>query len=130
MAFTYDPTTPRGQVRLLGIDADATYAAFQDPDIDAFLTMAGGVVLLASAQVLDTLAARAALVQGRTRFAGVSLDGQVVAEALHTQAMELRRQYHEGDDGGSTSPIDWAELVVDQFSYRDRLVNEMLRQST
>jgi hypothetical protein len=128
--FTYDASTQPGKVRLLAIDTIEAYAQFQDDEVQAFLDLSSGVVLLAAAQALDTLAANAALVQGRTRFAGVSLDGQVVAEALHTQAMELRRQYHEGDDGGSTSPIDWAEMVVDQFSYRDRLVNEMLRQST
>ena len=130
MPYTYDPSTPRGQVRLLAIDTVAAYAQFQDNEIDAFLTLTGGVVLLAAAQALDTLAANAALVQGRTRFAGIQLDGQVVAEALHTQAMELRRQCYEGDDGSGISPINWAEMVVDPFTYRDRLVNEMLRQST
>lgn len=128
--FTYDPLTPRGKVRLLAVDFDAAFAIFADTDVDAFLTMSNGQVLLAAAQMLDTLAARCALVQGKVRLAGVQVDGDVVAASLHSQAMELRREYHEGDDGGTTSPIDWAEMVVDPFSYRERLVNEMLRQST
>jgi hypothetical protein len=128
--FTYDPTTPRGQVRLLAVDSEAAYADFADPEIDAFLSLSGGVVLLGAASVLDTKAARAAIVQGVTKFAGVALNGQFVAMALHEQAMALRERCYMGDDGSGISPITWAEMVVDPFTYRDRLVNEMLRNST
>jgi hypothetical protein len=128
--FTYDPTTQRGQVRLLAVESEAAYANFNDAEIDAFLGMSGNVVLLAAAAVLDTLAARAAIVQGVTKFAGVAMQGQFVAMALHEQAMALRTRCYEGDDGQGISPITWAEMVVDPFSYRDRLVGEMLRNST
>jgi len=128
--FSYDPSTPLGKVRLLAIDTIKDYAYFQDNEIQAFLDLNAGQVQLAAATALDTEAANAALVQGRTRFAGIQLDGQVVAEALSQLAAELRRQVHEGEDGLDASPIDWAEMVVDPFSYRDRLVNQMLRQST
>jgi hypothetical protein len=128
VAFTYDPTTPRGQVRLLAIDTQQDFAAYTDADIDAFLTLSGSVVLLAAAQALDTTAANAALTQGKSSIDGVMLNGEVIALALHTQAMELRRQFHEADDGSGASPITWAEMVVDEFTYRNRLINEMLRQ--
>jgi hypothetical protein len=45
---------------------------FQDNEIDAFQRLSGGVVLLAAAQALDTLAANAALVQGRRSLPGSS----------------------------------------------------------
>src|ERR1700682_384513 len=122
--FSYDPSSPLGKVRLLAIDTIKDYAYFQDNEIQAFLDLNAGQVQLAAATALDTEAANAALVQGRTRFAGIQLDGQVVAEALSQLAAELRRQVHEGEDGLDASPIDWAEMVVDPFSYRDRLVNQ------
>ena len=40
MAFTYDPTTARGQVRLLVSDTDADAEIFSDAEID--LPLAGG----------------------------------------------------------------------------------------
>ena len=127
--FTYDPTTPAGQVRLLAVDEDEANSAFSDADIGAFLALNNSNVRLAAAQALDTLASRAALIQGRTRFAGIQLDGQVVAEALAGLAGELRRQVHEGEDGSDGALISVAEMVLDQFSYREKLINEMLRLS-
>ena len=130
MAFTYDPTQPSGKVRLLAIDTVSTDQQFSDAEIQAFLDLQGGVILLAAAAALDTSAATIARVQGNTKFAGIMLDGSKAAVALSSLAGELRRQCYEGDDGTGLSPIDWAEMVVDPFSYRDRLVNEMLRRST
>jgi len=127
--FTYDPTTPAGQVRLLAVDEDEANSAFSDADIGAFLALNNSNVRLAAAQALDTLASRAALIQGRTRFAGIQLDGQVVAEALAGLAGELRRQVHEGEDGSDGALISVAEMVLDQFSYREKLINEMLSLS-
>lgn len=128
--FSYDPSTPAGLVRLLAIDSDSDNARFMDSEITAFLTLNNSNVRLAAAQALDTLASEAALVQGKTKFEGMMLDGQVIADALSKQAGELRRQVYQGEDGSDASPIGWAEWVVDPFSYRDKLVNEMLRQSS
>jgi len=116
-------------VRLLCVDFDQTQVTFQDTDIDAFLTLNASNVRLAAAQALDVQASVAAIVQGRTRFAGIQLDGQVVADALTAQAAELRREVYAGEDGTELSPFSIVEWVVDPFSYRDKLVNEMLRQS-
>lgn len=128
--FTYDPATQAGQVRLLGIDGDPAYARYNDNEIAAFLTLSGGNVQLAAAAVLDTSAAFLLVTQGVVKFAGVLVDASKAGDALHLRAMELRREVYEGDDGTGASPVDWAEMVVDPFSYRDRLVNEMLREST
>jgi hypothetical protein len=126
--FTYDPAQPSGKVRLLAVDADPLYAVFTDQEISAFLEVSGNVPLLAAAQALDVRASRAAIVQGVTSFGGVSVNGQAVESALHAQAVELRRQYFDGDDG--SAQVDWAEMVVDDFSYRQRLINAMLRMSS
>ena len=128
--FNYDVTTSRGLVRLLALDSVGAYARYNDNEIDAFLALNAGQVQLAAAAALDTSAASIALIEGHTQFAGIVLDGSKAAVALSGLAAELRRQVHEGEDGLDASPINWAEMVTDPFSYRDRLVNEMLRQST
>lgn len=56
MAFTYDITTDRGKVRLLiGDTVDAGHQ-FEDDEIDAFLTMAGGSILTAAGYALEAWA--------------------------------------------------------------------------
>lgn len=129
LPFSYDVTTQRGLVRLFGIDADGAYNDFNDTEIDAFISSTGHT-LLAAAQVLDTKAAKIIVIQGVTKFAGIMVDGSKAADALHLRAIELRRQVYEGDDGAGLSPITWAEMVLDPFSFRERMVNEMLRLST
>lgn len=128
--FSYDPTTPLGQVRLLAVDADAPNARFTDADISAFMALSSNNVRLSAALALDTRAAEAAIVQGFTKFAGILLDGPKVADTLSAAAAELRRQVFEGDDGSDASPFLIAEMVVDAFSYREKLISEMLRQSS
>jgi len=56
MAFTYDPATPNGQVRLLIADTDYSVYLFEDAEISAFLTMAQGSAFLAAATAYETLA--------------------------------------------------------------------------
>ncbi len=57
MAFNYDITTDRGKVRLLiGDTVDAGHQ-FEDDEIDAFLTMAGGSILTAAGYALEAWAA-------------------------------------------------------------------------
>ncbi len=56
MAFTYDITTDRGKVRLLIGDTDAADYHFEDNEIDAFLTMAGGSILTAAGYALEAWA--------------------------------------------------------------------------
>lgn len=129
MIFSYDPTTSRGLVRLLGLDFEEANAVFADADIDAFLSVNNGNVRLAAAQTLDAQAARTSIVQGATTFAGVSMNGHFVAQMLQSLAAELRRQVYDGEDGADLSPIAIAEWVLDPFSYRERVLNEMMRQS-
>lgn len=55
MAFTYDVSTKRGQVRLLISDTDPASALFEDDEIDAFLTLADSNVFLAAAMAIESL---------------------------------------------------------------------------
>lgn len=63
MAFTYDPTTNRGKVRLRIGDtntSDATLQIFTDAEIDAFLTMKSSNVAAAAASACRAIAADSA----------------------------------------------------------------------
>lgn len=81
----------------------------------------------AAATALRTIASNEILVQKRIRFLDYSTDGPAEAEALRELAasLEASADEHEGADAG----FDWAEMVHNPFTYRDRLINEMLRES-
>ncbi|MBP7989047.1 hypothetical protein, partial [Candidatus Neomicrothrix sp.] len=55
MAFTYDPTTDAGMVRLLIADTDSDTAAFTDAEIAAVYAACGSSVKATAAQLLDIL---------------------------------------------------------------------------
>jgi len=125
MAFTFDVETDAGKVRLLITDTDSDNAIFTDAEINAFLSMTKvndeNDVRLAAAQALDTIATSEALVQKRIKLLDLSTDGPSVAKELRERAKDLRRQVDEEFD------FDWAEMVVDQFSTREKIIKEALR---
>lgn len=130
MSLTYDPSTAAGQVRLLAFDFDLTAADFSDEDVSAFLTLNSGSVKLAAAQALDVKGAKAATVQGVISFGGISTNGASIADAFSKLAAEYRRQVYAGEDGSDAATFDWAEMVFDPFSYRERVINQFMRTTT
>lgn len=126
MAFTYDVSSDRGRVRMLITDRDEANAIFSDDEIDAFLAMESSSIRLAAAAALETIAASEALVQKRITILDLTTDGPAVAKALMDAAKALRDR--EKDNDGAA--FDIAELVLDQFTYRDRLTNEFLREGS
>jgi hypothetical protein len=126
--FTYDVSTPAGQVRLLCTDRDANNQAFQDDEIQAFLNLNGGSVILAAAQALDQLASNEAFIQGKIKLEQLETDGTALAAALRTQADKLQKQYAEGIGDPTDAGYDYAELLLDVFSERQIWINRSLRQ--
>ena len=118
MPNTYDPTTPRGQVRLLLNDVADPWV-FANAEIDAFLTLEGASVKRAAAQAIDTNATNLVLAMRVLRTQDLSTDGAKVAEAMRTQAKSLREQADNSDDDGAffdvvsldstvgTDAVDW-----------------------
>lgn len=106
MATTYDPTKPRGQVRLLLNDVSAPWI-FSDAEIDAFLTMEGQSVKRAAAQAIDTNATNEALASKVIKDHQLSTDGAKVADAMCKHATALREQADEYDDAGYFEVIDF-----------------------
>lgn len=98
MAFTYEPDTPRGVVRLLLNDVDEPTAVFNDAEIDAFLSLEGDNVKRAAAQAIDTNADDQTLASKVLRTQDLTTDGAKVADALRKRAAALRAQADREDD--------------------------------
>jgi len=127
--FTYDPTADAGIVRLLITDTDVANPdnqIFEDAEIDAFLTLEGSVVKRAAARALDVIATREVLVQKVIRIMDLTTDGAKVADALRALAKALRDEAAE-DLLAAGGLFDWAEMVVDDFSARERLLKQAQR---
>jgi hypothetical protein len=126
MAFTYDVSTNRGKVRMLTPDSSATSYVFEDDEIDAFLALEGNDVRRGAALALETLASNEALVLKVIKVLDLQTDGAKTADALLKRAALLRGQADTAEAAGGEL-FDWAEMVVDPFSARERLASQMLR---
>ncbi len=122
--FTYDPSTSAGRVRLLATDTDPDNAIFSDDEIAAYLALEDDNVKRAAATALDQIASSEALIQKRIKLLDLQTDGPAVAKALREHAAALRQQAESEETAGA---FDYAEMVVNQFSARDRLWNQRLR---
>lgn len=129
MTASYTPgDSDRDRVRQLIGDTDvdpASDAIFSDEELDAFLLMdhIDSEVLLAAAEALETMASTEAYVTKRIQLLDLKTDGPAVAKSLMDRAATLRQKYEDSDDGG----FDIAEMVFDDFSARERLENESMR---
>ncbi len=125
MPWTYDPTTPVGQVRLLITDTNVARPIFaDDAEIEAFLGMNDDDIRLAAAQALDVIATNEALVLKVIQNMDLRTDGAAVAASLREHAKTLREQVE-------TEPaVDYAEFAVNHFAVRDILAREALRRGT
>jgi hypothetical protein len=125
--FTYNPgVDARSSVRMLIPDRTDSGHLFEDAEIDAFLTMESAVVKRAAAAALETIASDNAMVLKVIRLLDLTTDGAKTSDALLARAKLLRAQVADEDYTGG---VDWAEMVVDDFSLRQRLDAEALRAS-
>lgn len=125
MSYTYDPSTDAGRVRLLIPDNDIDNYMFDDEEIGAFLALDGDV-RRAAALALETIASNEALTLKVIRLLDVQTDGRAVSDALLKRAAALRKQADDADMAAGGA-FDVAEMVFDDFSWRERLVNQALR---
>ena len=127
MAFTYVLSTARGKVRLMIPDRITPNHIFEDDEIDAFLSIEGDNVKRAAALGKETIAGDQVMVLKVIRLMDLQTDGAAVARELRLQAQELRQQAEAeeaNEDGGA---FDIAEMVVDQFTERERIWKETQR---
>jgi hypothetical protein len=128
MAFTYVLATVIGQIRLLIPDATAAAYFYEDDEITALYTLESNNVKRAAALGLEGMASDEAYIQKRSRLLDLTTDGPAVADALLKRAALLRAQADD-DEAATLGEFDWAELVYDDFSYRERVDKEAQRDS-
>jgi hypothetical protein len=127
MAYTYDLGSSEGQIRLLIMDNNAAAYVFEDAEISAFLTLEGANVRKGAALALETLASNEAFVLKVIKLLDLQTDGAKTADALMKRAAALRKQAADDEQAEEGGAFDIAEMVVDDFSGRERISKEWLR---
>lgn len=127
MAFTYNVATDRGKVRLYCTDTDAAYPLFEDDEIDVFLAEMGNNILRAAAVALLVIAAQETLLMKRIKLLDLHTDGPAEAAALRALALTYQEKADLVEDAEVGGAFDYAEMVVDIFTARERLEKEALR---
>lgn len=106
MAFSYDPATARGRVRLKIADtntADAAKQIFTDAEIDAFLALEQNEILGAAAAACEAIAASTGRSAIAYRAVGPSIDKTQVPKHY----LELAQRYRaQGVDQAPHEEID------------------------
>lgn len=126
MSFTYDPTTDVGRVRRTIPDKIELTAVWSDEEIASFIADEDGW-RRATALALETMASDSALVLQVIKVQNITTDGAKMAEALMKRAATLRKQADEQDAAGGEG-FEIVSVVYDDFSYRDILYADALRQ--
>jgi len=127
MAFTYNLASSEGQIRLLIMDNNAAAYVFEDAEISAFLTLESANVRKGAALALETLASNEAFVLKVIQLLDLKTDGAKTADALMKRAAALRKQAADDEQAEEGGAFDIAEMVVDDFSGRERISKEWLR---
>jgi len=128
MAFTYNVATDLGKVRLLCTDRDAANPIFEEDDeIQVFLDLMGGNVLRAAAMALLTIAAEETLLLKRIKLLDLHTDGPAEAAALRELAKTYQEKADLAEAAEAGGTFDYAEMVVDVFTARERRDKEALR---
>jgi hypothetical protein len=127
MAFSFDPTTTIGRVRLLIPDRVAAEAIFSDAEIEAFLSVEGDSVKRAAALGLEVVASDEAYVQKAIHLGDLWTDGAKTANALMDRAKLLREQAAQ-DDPAELAAFDVASYAFDPFGTSEIITNGWLRR--
>ncbi len=124
MTFSYDPTTDVGRVRRTIPDKEEDEAFWTDEEIQSFIIDEGNW-LRATATALETMATDAIYINQHTRIGDLEVDTSRSAKLLMDRAALLRTQAEaiEDEDG-----FDIIEFAVDEFSYRERIRKQILRE--
>jgi hypothetical protein len=99
-------------VRLL-INAPGAEAVFTNAEIETFLRLEGGVIKLAAAQAIDTIADNEALVSKVIKDGQLSTDGAKTADSLRKRAAALRTQHAASLDDEDEGYFDVIDITTD-----------------
>ena len=107
-------------------DKDANNPIFYDAEVEVALILEGYDLRRAAAYCLETIAASEVLVQKVIKILQLTTDGAKVAAELRANAALLRQQA-DNNTSQDDATFDIAEWVIDDFSARQRYINEGLR---
>lgn len=138
MSWSYTPgASPKDNVRLLITDTDTNNQIFEDEEITAQLNMESELqpgiqtgtidtitTYFAAATLLETIGSSETLRQKVVRMMDVQTDGAKELAALMKRAATLREQASQ-----DTGEFDWAEMIEEPFSERDRIYDQALRNA-
>jgi len=130
MTFTYvstDLSTSLAKVRRLISDVDSTQPIFADEEIEAFLVMENSRVRRGAAMALETMAASDVYVLKVMRRGDLETDGAKTSAELRALAKRFRDEDAAAESESEDGAFDIAEMVLDDFSYRERVAAEALR---
>jgi len=94
------------------------HTILSDAQITAFLALEGNDTRLATAMSLETIASSEVLVQKVIKIMDLSTDGARVSAELRARAQALR------DAVAGSGAFGWAEVPMDQFAYREKLLRD------
>lgn len=130
MSFTIDPTTNVGLIRLRIFDRNTTNQIFDDATIESvYANLERSSIKRTAAFFLETIATQEALILKVMKNLQLTTDGAKLADSLLKNAAVLRTQADE-EDTFNGDAFDWAEVVYDVFSERERIMNEILRDAS
>ena len=102
------------------------YTLLTDIQLQSFLDLESGDVKLAAADALDSIASTQALILKVMKVLDLQTDGAKLADALHRQAQDLRKQVLDAELQGSE--FDYAEQINDAPGFYEKVVKDMMRQ--
>ena len=102
---------------------------FNDAEIDAYLDRNDDAPLLAAAAGADAIGASELMIQKVITILDLKTDGAKVAAEWRAKAIQWRALYETGQaaDDEPLEAFDWAEIVYDPFSARERVAAQALR---
>jgi hypothetical protein len=108
-------------------DRDPANPVFQDEDITSvYLTLERQSIKRTAAFFLETISTQQALILKVMKNLQLMTDGAKLGAELRAQANDLRTQA-DIDDAALGGGFDWAEQVFDEFTERERIIKELLR---
>lgn len=126
MSYTYDPTTNVGRVRRTLPDKVEEDAFWTDEEIDSFLIDEGNDWRRATALALETIASDELLVLKDIQIQNITTNASRHAKVLMDRAKSLRILAAEAD-AASGDAFDFAESIITDHQYKEKLYNSAIR---
>lgn len=127
MSFTYNLATDIGKLRLLLPDREQQEMVFHDAEWQAFLDIEGANLRRALVRALRTVATDPAAAKRVVRRWGLDENAGDPTALLLRRANDELKEATDTEAAAVGGAFDWAEMVLDDFSYRERLTAEWLR---